>query len=271
MGCMAYFFKNSLAMAKPKIHIGTSGWSYKHWKEIFYPSKLKTTLWFDYYAQFFDSSEINTSFYHLPKEQTVINWASKAPPGFSFCPKLSRFITHMKKLRDVKEPLQRFFEVFAPLEKHMGPVLVQLPPMLHFRTEVVKEFFEELKVYKKNQFVLEVRHDSWLTEESFALMRKYKIGFVISQSNHFFPYAEQVTSRNIYVRFHGPGKLYASGYTNDMLNYYTRKFKNWMEDGYTILAYFNNDIQGYAFRDAMRLAEKMGIKKTGKEINFTGS
>lgn len=252
-------------MPKPRIHIGTSGWSYKHWKDIFYPPKLKTTEWFDYYARFFDSSEINTSFYHLPKEQTVINWASKAPKGFSFCPKLSRFITHMKKLRDVREPLQRFFEVFASLQKHMGPVLVQLPPRLKFNPGVTTEFFEELKRYKQNQFVLEVRHDTWLTDECFELMRKYKIGFVISQSNQFFPYKEIVTAQNIYVRFHGPGDLYASGYTEEMLSYYTRKFRKWIEGGHTIWAYFNNDIHGFAFRDAQRLAEKMGVKKTGKD------
>ncbi|MBD0353143.1 MAG: DUF72 domain-containing protein, partial [Flavisolibacter sp.] len=103
-------------MKKERLHIGTSGWSYKHWKGLFYPPEVKTTDWFNYYTQFFDSAEINTSFYHLPKQQTVINWAAKAPSGFTFCAKLSRYITHLKKLRDVDEPLQRFFELFEPLK-----------------------------------------------------------------------------------------------------------------------------------------------------------
>jgi uncharacterized protein YecE (DUF72 family) len=173
-----------------KVYIGTSGWSYKHWKESFYPPKLKATDWFDYYAGFFNYSEINTSFYHLPKPKTVETWASKAPEGFVFCAKLSRYITHMKKLRDCREPLLRFFEVFAPLQNLMGPVLVQLPPMLHFHAHVAEEFFNELLFYKENSFVLEVRHVSWLEKNAISLLKKYKIGFVISQSDNVFPYAE---------------------------------------------------------------------------------
>src|SRR5436305_8439995 len=118
-----------------KLHIGTSGWSYKHWKDIFYPPKLKSTDWLKYYTRFFKTTEINTSFYHLPKPQTIEKWMREVPAGFRFCPKISRYITHMKKLRDPEESLGRFFEIFEPMHKMMGPVLIQLPPSLKFNND----------------------------------------------------------------------------------------------------------------------------------------
>jgi uncharacterized protein YecE (DUF72 family) len=238
-------------------HIGTSGWSYKHWKELFYPANLKSAEWFSYYAERFDVSEINMSFYNLPKIKTVENWAAKAPKGFKFCPKLSRFITHMKKLHDPEEPLERFFTVFEPLQKLMGPVLVQLPPMVAFHYDIAENFFEALKAYKKNEFVLEIRHVSWLSDDSLTLMAKHNIGLVISQSGKVFPYSEMVTAKNIYVRFHGPKELYASEYTTRMLRSYAKKFAGWIEEGHKIWAFFNNDIHGYAFADAQKLVRMM--------------
>jgi uncharacterized protein YecE (DUF72 family) len=241
------------------LHIGCSGWSYKHWKELLYPAGLKTTEWFGYYATLFDCVEINTSFYHLPKEQTVINWAAKAPPGYLFCPKLSRYITHMKKLRGVEEPLERFFTIFEPLQAFMGPVLVQLPPMLKFNYEVAEAFFSLLKkAYGRYDYVLEVRHDSWLSDESLVLLTQYEVGLVISQSGGFFPYSEAITAPNIYLRFHGPAELYASPYSDEMLAAYAHKIRQWTSEGYSVWAFFNNDIHGHAFRDAQRLKTLLG-------------
>lgn len=242
------------------INIGTSGWSYKHWKDIFYPQGLKATAWLEYYSRFFNIAEINTSFYHLPKHQTVLNWMEKAPPGFLFCPKLSRYITHMKKLKEVEEPLERFFDVFLPMQQHMGPVLVQLPPQLKWDYDRAEPFFRLLqKDYKAFTFVLEVRHDSWLHNDSLNLLAQYNIGLVISQSGGFFPYSEMVTAQNVYIRFHGPRELYASGYSDEELQYYAQKIKSWVQDGHTIWAFFNNDIHGFAFADAQRLQQMCGM------------
>jgi uncharacterized protein YecE (DUF72 family) len=238
------------------IHIGTSGWSYKHWKGLFYPEGLKETLWLEYYSRTFDIAEINTSFYHLPKHQTVLNWIEKAPEGFLFCPKLSRYITHMKKLKDVEEPLQRFFDVFAPMQAHTGPVLVQLPPQLKFDYARAESFYATLqKDFKTFSFVMEVRHDSWLQNDSLNLMAAHNLGIVISQSGGFFPYTEMVTATNVYIRFHGPHELYASGYSDESLHEYAQKIKAWVAEGCTVWAFFNNDIHGYAFADAQRLQQ----------------
>lgn len=241
-------------MTAGKIHIGTSGWSYKHWKEVYYPEKIKATEWLKFFSKEFHTTEINTSFYHLPKPETVTHWVENVPRGFKFCPKISRYLTHMKKLHDPEEPLQRFFEVFAPAHKHLGPVLVQLPPFLKYNEEVVEHFFKVLKTaYRAFKFALEVRHETWLEQEPIDLMKKYKIAFVISQSGDRFPYEEFVTAKDIYVRFHGPGKLYASSYSDEMLQSFADKFKAWQQDGHNVWAYFNNDLFAYALQNARTL------------------
>src|SRR5437763_2225412 len=108
---------------QPGIHIGTSGWSYKHWKDIYYPPKLPSAKWLSFYAQHFKTTEINRSFYRLPTTDTISTWMKQVPGDFLFCPKMSRFLTHMKKLNDPEEPLERFFTLFEPMRKMMGPVL----------------------------------------------------------------------------------------------------------------------------------------------------
>ena len=239
-----------------KIHIGTSGWSYKHWKDDFYLKAAKQKNWLSYYAQYFTTTEINSSFYRLPSDETIVNWANSVPGSFLFCPKISRFLTHMKKLRDPEEPLERFFSIFEPMKKQLGPVLVQLPPMLSFHYDVADYFFRLLaKKYKTYEFVLEVRHSSWLQDEALTLMAKYEIGLVISQSGALFPYTEMITAKNIYVRFHGPKALYASSYSDKELECFANKFKKWIKEGHEIWAFFNNDINGYAPKDAMRLQQ----------------
>jgi uncharacterized protein YecE (DUF72 family) len=189
-------------MSLKNIHIGTSGWSYKHWKEIFYPGKMKPTDYLSFYAQYFNITEINTSFYHLPKPETVLGWMEKVHKGFKFCPKISRYLTHMKKLREPEESLERFFEIFEPMQKKMGPVLIQIPHMVKFNYEVADQLFKLLKKkYKKYSFVLEPRHNTWFEDKSLLLLTGYEIGLVISQSGVYFPYSERVTAKNIYVRF----------------------------------------------------------------------
>jgi uncharacterized protein YecE (DUF72 family) len=241
-------------MRPGKIHIGTSGWSYKHWKDIFYPEGLKTTEWLQCYAQSFDCTEINNSFYRMPGAQTVLDWAEKVPAGFKFCPKISRYLSHMKKLKDPEEPMQRFFGVFSQIKKQLGPILIQLPPNLGFNEERTTHFFRLLKdEYNDYEFALEVRHETWLSEEALKLMKRYNVAFVISQSGVGFPYAEVVTAKHIYIRFHGPKKLYASLYAKNTLQEYAEKMVGWQKAGHHVWAFFNNDIHGYAIENARQL------------------
>lgn len=246
---------------KGAIHIGTSGWSYKHWKDIFYPPGLKTTQWLTYYSNLFKIAEINTSFYRIPRPESVIEWMEKVPPDFRFCAKMSRFLTHMKKLLDPEEPLKRFFAVFEPMQRRMGPVLLQLPGQVKFNYHRAAYLFDILKKkYRKYDFVIEIRHGSWLEPDSLNLMTQHDIGFVISQSGGFFPFAEIVTGTNIYIRFHGPAALYASAYSDEDMRQWAAKMLQWSKDGYVVWAFFNNDIHGHAFHDAARLQQLTGTK-----------
>jgi uncharacterized protein YecE (DUF72 family) len=273
---MAHLFKRNLAKAKrgnfplhmsatKNIHIGTSGWSYKHWRQLYYPEKLAASKWLNYYAETFHSTEINGSFYRLPGTETVMKWMQQVPADFLFCPKMSRYLTHAKKLREPEEPLERFFGVFAPMQQMLGPVLVQLPHMLAFHAYTADYFFNLIKEkYSAYEFVLEVRHPSWLEKESILLLTQYKIGLVISQSEGKFPYSEIVTSKNVYVRFHGPAALYASPYPDQLLKSYAAKFKRWEKQNCAVWAYFNNDIGGYAVEDAKRLMQMVEKRKSSE-------
>jgi uncharacterized protein YecE (DUF72 family) len=251
----------------PRIHIGTSGWSYRHWKGIFYPPHVKTKGWLPYYAEHFTTTEINGSFYRVPAVETVAGWVAQTPPHFLFCPKMSRYLTHMKKLRDPEEPLQRFFDAFDVMKGHMGPVLLQLPPQLLFQYHQADQFFRTLTLgYPAYRFVLEGRHATWLSEDALTLLARWNIGWVISQSGVSFPYSEMVTAENIYVRFHGPEQLYASGYSEEQLKVFAEKFLDWERQGHTVWAYFNNDIHGFAPKDALNFARLLGVQKTGAQV-----
>lgn len=242
-----------------KIHIGTSGWSYKHWKGIFYPENVKPADYLTFYAGHFPVSEINNSFYKLPTREIVAKWVESVPDGFLFCPKMSRYLSHLKKLHDPQEPLERFFNVFGPFKKHLGPVLIQLPANSRFHAEVAAAFYEETDRYSGLRFALEVRHPSWFSEESMCLMKKHGITLVFSQADKF-PYHEEITAKDIYLRFHGPTSLYSSSYSDDVLDNYAEKFAAWTDDGHQVWAFFNNDVGGYALDNARKLQERVDAR-----------
>ncbi|MET7259334.1 DUF72 domain-containing protein [Dyadobacter fermentans] len=237
-----------------KIHIGTSGWSYKHWKGIFYPETIKPAHYLTFYARHFAVSEINNSFYKMPTLEIVAKWIDTVPEDFRFCPKMSRYLSHLKKLHDPEEPLERFFNVFGPFKKHLGPVLVQLPANSRYHADTAEAFYEETVQYKGFRFALEVRHPSWFSEESIGLMKKYRITLVFSQADRF-PYHEEITAKDIYLRFHGPTSLYSSSYSDDILEDYAEKFATWADDGHEVWAFFNNDVGGYALENGKKLQD----------------
>lgn len=249
---------------KANVHISTSGWSYKDWKGLYYPDKTKPTDFLPFYAKEFRCTEINTSFYHLPKIQTVINWSEKVPSYFRFCPKLSRYITHYKKLQDSKQSLRLFFDVFDHMQSKLGPVLIQLPAQVRFQEDVATEFYQLLyEEYRDYHFAIEVRDKSWFAANSLALMEKYSIGLVIAHSGKLFPYKEAVTAKHIYLRFHGPGKLYASSYTKKSLRAYAKKCSHWLKEGHELWVFFNNDFYGYAIDNARTLNSMIAEEMEG--------
>lgn len=239
-----------------RLHIGTSGWSYKEWKGLYYPEKLKPIQYLHFYSQEFKCVEVNSSFYHLPRAQTVLNWALAVPEDFRFCPKLSRYISHYQKLHDAADNLRLFFNVFDPIKDKLGPILIQLPAQVTFKREVAAPFFDLLRSgYPEYEFALEVRHESWLEPQSVELLQQYDISLVIAQSSRPFPYHELITTQHVYLRFHGPGKFYASRYDDAAMLSYAQKSATWLREGRSVWAFFNNTFYGDAIENA-RLLER---------------
>ena len=237
-----------------RLHIGTSGWSYKHWSGIFYPEDVKPARYLEHYVTAFDCVELNASFYRIPNVKTVQGWAQRTPSSFRFCAKLSRFITHQKKLVDAAEALERFLAVFGPLRGRLGPFLVQLPPSLQFDPEIAGAFLHLLVSRRSHgEFALEARHDSWFTPESLSLLEHYGIASVIADSGGRFAGREVRKRSIVYLRFHGPDGHYNDSYTTETLEVYACKIIGWLSEGCRVWAYFNNDFEGHAVHNAREL------------------
>jgi uncharacterized protein YecE (DUF72 family) len=238
-----------------RIHVGTSGWIYKHWRGVIYPKDLPTRDWYCFYAERFDTVEINNSFYGLPSEAAVREWTDQAPPGFVFAMKASRYLTHLKKLNDPAQPLANVLDRARLFGPHLGPVLYQLPPNWHCNPERLRRFLELLPPDVVH--VLELRDPSWYTDAVSELLTEHKVGFCIHDLRGV-PTPEWVTAKTVYVRFHGPtARAYAGGYPRERL----RSWAEWMAEqrraGRDVFAYFNNEDAGHAVRDALTLREML--------------
>ena len=241
---------------KPGWHIGTSGWSYKHWDGVFYPENVKPARYLEYFVTRFDCVELNSCFYHLPRESTIHGWMERTPDTFIFCPKLSRLITHQLKLTHCEEPLNRFFNLFDKMKKKIGPILIQIAPDLHFDEEFIIGFLEILKTdYSDYQFAFEVRHKSWINDTFFNILSSYGAAFVIADSGKRYPGYEAITADFVYLRLHGREVLYASDYSDEELLEYACKISRWLEADKEVWIFFNNDYHAFAIKNAQRLIE----------------
>ncbi len=234
------------------VRIGTSGWMYDHWEGSFYPPGLSKRNWLVFYAQFFDTVEINSSFYHLPRKETFKRWYEETPPSFLFAVKASRYITHIKKLGDVAEPLKLFYERVEMLRDKCGPLLFQLPPRLAFQGEVFREFLHRLS--PSFQHVFEFRHSSFFCEEVYELLQARDIALCFADTP-YFPYAEVGTASFVYLRLHGHGSLYTHFYSEEELRLWAKKVNSWKKTG-KVYCYFDNDYQAFAVHNA-RILRRM--------------
>lgn len=241
---------------------GTSGWSYPHWKGDFYPGEVPQRKFLEYYASRFPATELNASFYRLPSEKMIAGWLERIPRDFRFCVKLSRLITHRKRLIDCGEAIGVFVDRLAPLAPCMGPVLAQLPPSLAFEAERVDAFLQAW--YKRSRLVLavEARHPSWLEAPVTELLAAYKAVPVCADSGGHWPKSEVAARGDIYLRYHGPGEVYASGYSPQKLGYEARRIAGWLHSGRSVWAFFNNTDGGDACRDAQRLERLVARRMT---------
>lgn len=259
-------------MKKGKIFIGTSGWVYPHWEGIFYPEELSSknynppTTRLKYYSKYFKTAEINYSFYHLPKPATYQNWHSQTPADFLFAVKASRFITHIKRLKNVQQAWKIFFKNALTLKEKFGPILFQFPPSFQATPENIKrleEFLEFIisrhKLTKNTMvllvsFAVEFRHQSWCDEKIYNLLKKYNIAWVIADSPSY-PRVDRITADFVYIRLHGSQDLFSSKYNRQELKNLAHKIKKWQKQNKDVFVYFNNDAYGYAVENAKTLME----------------
>jgi len=234
------------------IYIGTSGWAYPHWKNgVFYPEDFKDHE-LKYYQRFFNSVELNASFYHLPKEKTFEKWRKLVPKDFIFSVKGSRYISHILRLSEPREPLENLLENASELKEKLGPIFFQFSPS--FKADP-KKLFEFAKILPKNQrFAFEFRNASWFDPEIYKILAKNNLALIFSDTPQY-PYVEEITADFIYLRLHGHEVLYASHYNPKQLEEYAQKIKKWHKEKRDIYCYFDNDAHGFAPQNALELKE----------------
>jgi uncharacterized protein YecE (DUF72 family) len=238
------------------VRVGCSGWQYKHWRGDFYPADLPQSRWLEYYAERFDTVEINNSFYRLPEPGTFLSWRERAPREFVYAVKASRFLTHMKKLKDPVDPLKMFFSRARTLGRALGPVLYQLPPRWPVNLERLTTFLAALP--KRIGHTIEFREPSWYNDQVFALLERYRVALCLHDMKGSAS-GRLAIGPFVYVRFHGTER-YSGSYSDERLE----EWAEWMADraraGVCVYAYFNNDVGGHAPRDAVRLREMITVR-----------
>jgi len=235
-----------------RLYCGTSGWIYSDWRGLFYPNELPQSKWLSYYSQRFDTVEINNSFYRLPEKCTFEKWRDESPLDFTFAVKASRFLTHMKKLKDPQEPLGRILANSDGLASKRGPILYQLPPYWHLNLTRLEEFLNILPVGARHVF--EFRDDTWQCEAVWSLLQRFRVGYCIMDSPGL-PQHVRVTADFSYIRMHSGSNR--GDYSHRQLLWWSDRVIELLQHG-DVYIYFNNDLHGYAVNNALELKRLVG-------------
>ncbi len=236
-----------------KVWIGTSGWNYGHWRGRFYPIDLPEKRWLEFYAERFDTVELNSPFYRIPSEASFKSWYRRTPEGFVFSVKASRLITHVRKLRQAQQELEWFFSVVYALGEKLGPILFQTPPSLRADLKLLEDFLSCLP--KGHRYAFEFRHPSWFDVKVYELLEAFGATLCVADSPRY-PKEEVVVGPFLYLRLHGSKRLYASLYSPEELekwaDFIRFAFKRGVKE---VFCYFDNDYEAYAVRNALELKE----------------
>ena len=246
--------------------IGCSGWNYKAWRGVFYPVGLPTAKWLEYYARHFDTVELNNSFYRLPERETFASWERRVPGDFLYAVKASRFLTHMKRLRDPGPPLERLLSRVNALGRRLGPILYQLPANLTRDLDRLRVFLAALPrtmgAYRLRH-VMEFRHRSWYEDDVLALLEEHDVALCLHDK-----LGSEIDQRRsgpfVYVRFHGTSGMYRGSYDRAVLDSWAQRLAADAADGRAVFAYFNNDPEAVAVANA-RMLRQMVFARLGLE------
>ncbi len=239
------------------VRIGCSGWNYSAWRELVYPKGLPPARWLEYYAGLFDTVEINTTFYRLPKRDSVARWVEQTTEGFCFAVKMSRYVTHIKRLTGVKEGLQRFYERIEPLAQSpkLGPVLWQLPPTFKRNDE---RLAATLAALPAGRHCFEFREPSWYADDVYELLRAHDVALVIPDGPKYPFRTLELTAGWTFVRFHHGSRGRRGNYSESELEEWALRIETW-RDQVEVFAYFNNDWEGFAVENGRWLRERLGV------------
>jgi uncharacterized protein YecE (DUF72 family) len=244
------------------VWIGTSGWSYKHWENgKFYPPDMPGAEHLGFYAQQFATVEINYSYYQLPPRDTFALWRQKSPTGFVFAAKASRYLTHMKKLKEPEEPLQRLLHNASGLSEKLGPLLFQFPRQWAVNLARLREFLGALRAHPRHQYAFEFRHKSWLVADVYDCLRENNAALCLP-IGWDIPLDIQITADWTYLRFHGGA--HSHFFEDDELAPWAKRIREWRDRGVDSYSYFNNDSLWHdrpaAIDNARRLLEMVGAR-----------
>ncbi len=243
------------------VHIGCSGWNYRDWRGIFYPEGLPTSRWLEHYATQFDTVEVNATFYRLPKRDTVAHWVEATPDDFRFTIKTSRYLTHLKRLKEVGKYTARLLETLEPLleSPKMGPLLWQLPPTFQRDDERLAAALEQMP---KLRNCIEFRHPTWFVPEVYELLRAHGVALVIGDSPKYPFMAHERTADWMFLRLHYGSRGRRGNYSQAELETWKRRIAAWRREA-EVWVYANNDWEGFAIRNARWLQQHLSDSKRG--------
>ena len=236
-----------MPVKKGLFRVGTSGYQYNHWRGIFYPNDLPVKSWFAYYAERFDSVEINNTFYGLPSAETFDKWRKQAPAEFCYALKFSRYGSHLKRLKEPRATITTFLQHARRLRHALGPILVQLPPNWDLNIERLHGFLKNTS--RSLRWAFEFRDRRWLCEEVYSILQRHNAALCIHDMIEDHP--RLITADWTYVRFHGDH--YSGSYSQHSLQQHAQWIKQQLAEGKDVYAYFNNDAQGHAIHNAVEL------------------
>ena len=245
-----------------QVRIGCSGWSYPHWRGRFYPEKLPAREHFNFYAQHFDTVELNNSFYRQPPRERFVAWAQQAPPEFLFAVKGSRYVSHIKRMAVEQKSIDMVVEPAEGLSSKLGPILFQFQGNFQLDLARLEGFLQMLPA--AHRFTLEFRHESWLIEPVFDRLRARNVALCIPDHPKM-PQSLQITSDFTYVRFHVP--QHGLGYGNGALQPWADRIQSWRGAGLDVFVYFNNDVEAEAIKDGQTLKNLLGEQREGRDSN----
>jgi uncharacterized protein YecE (DUF72 family) len=240
------------SLPRGDLRVGTSGWHYQHWRGHLYQVDLPASRFLQRYAEVFSTVELNNSFYRLPSQEAFAAWRTATPDNFLFAVKASRYLTHLKRLREPEEPLDRLLGRARHLEEKLGPILYQLPPRFAPDLPRLERFLDLLPPGFLN--VVEFRDRGWFQQSVYDALRARGVALCIYDWGELSSPVE-ITGRFTYVRFHGPGKSHEGSYPEYDLAVWAERVRAWRGQGLEVFCYFNNDPGGHAVRNALRLRE----------------